>query len=116
MDQDVLTLLLARGLSVERIARRFGRHPSTVAYWMAKYGLEAPGHDKHAAKGGIARERLEEYVAAGMTIAEIAETVGLSKSTVRHWLRRYELRDAQQGGRARCRGSRVAKRRAGQID
>ncbi|MGZ6617695.1 MAG: helix-turn-helix domain-containing protein, partial [Solirubrobacteraceae bacterium] len=31
MDKDSLTLLLAQGVSVEEIGRRFNRHPSTVA-------------------------------------------------------------------------------------
>src|SRR6185437_3362115 len=66
MDRGSLALLLAQGVSVEEIGRRFNRHPSTIAYWMAKFGLEAPNRDKHAAKGGIERERLEELVAAGM--------------------------------------------------
>jgi transposase len=92
MDRDTLTTLLARGLSVEKIARRFGRHPSTVSYWMAKYGLEAPNREKHAAKGGIERAALEGLVARGFSIAEIATEVALSKATVRHWLRRYDLR------------------------
>jgi transposase len=112
MDRESLTLLLARGLSVEKIAQRFGKHPSTVSYWMAKYGLEAPNHEKHAAKGGIARERLEEYVAAGMTIAEIADAVGLSKATVRYWLRRHDLRTRAT---ARVAVERAA-REAGQAD
>ena len=98
MDRDSLTTLLARGLSVEKIARRFGKHPSTVSYWMEKYGLEAPNREKHAAKGGISRERLEELVAAGMTIAEIAAEVGLSKTTVRHWLGRYGLKTRNKVG------------------
>ena len=34
-----------------------------------------------------------------MSIAEIAEEVGLSKGTVRHWLRRYGLRTSNQSGR-----------------
>jgi transposase-like protein len=72
MDRDSLTALLTQGLSVEKIAARFGKHPSTVSYWMAKYGLEAPNRAKHAAKGGIERGRLEELVGDGMTIAEIA--------------------------------------------
>ena len=92
MDRDSLITLLARGLSVEKIARRFGKHPSTVSYWMEKYGLEAPNREKHAAKGGISRGRLEELVAAGMSITEISDTVQLSKGTVRHWLTRHGLR------------------------
>jgi transposase-like protein len=41
MDEDSLKVLLARGLSVEEIGRRYERNASTVAYWMRKYGLEA---------------------------------------------------------------------------
>jgi transposase len=98
MDRDSLKLLLAQGLSVEKIAGRFGKHPSTVSYWMDKHGLVAPNREKHAAKGGIERGRLEQLVEAGMTIAEIADQVSLSKTTVRHWLRRYELKTQNRVG------------------
>ena len=92
MDKESLQLLLAQGLSVERIALRFGKDPSTISYWMKKYRLQSPFAQKHAAKGGIERERLEELVGEAMTTAEIADAVGLSKGTVRHWLRVYGLR------------------------
>ncbi len=98
MDKDSLRLLLAQGLSVEKIAQRFGKHPSTVSYWMNKHGLVAINREKHVAKGGIERERLEELVDAGMTIAGIGEAVGLSGTTVRYWLRRYGLRTKNRVG------------------
>jgi transposase-like protein len=91
MDGESLRLLLGQGLSVEKIARRFGKDPSTVAHWMHEHGLESPHRDKHAPKGGIERERLEALVEEGRTIVEIAEAVGLSKTAVRHWLRKYDL-------------------------
>jgi transposase len=91
--------MLGRGLSIEAIARRFGKHPSTVSYWMKKYGLAAPGRKKHQAKGGIERDVLAGLVERGMTIAEISTEVGLSKATVRHWLRRYGLRTRNARGR-----------------
>jgi transposase len=102
MDRGSLELLLGQGSSVERIAKRFGKHPSTVSYWMAKHGLEAVNREKHAARGGIERERLEALVEAGMTIAQIARACGLSKATVRHWMGRYGLRteNARTGGAA----------------
>jgi transposase len=103
MDRDSLTALLARGLSVEKIAQRFGKHPSTVSYWMEKYGLEAPNRDKHAAKGGIARERLEEFVDVGMSITELAAELNRSKTTVRHWLEKYGLQTLQARRRTRYR-------------
>lgn len=92
MDKESLRLLLSQGMSVERIARRFGRHPSTVSYWMRKHGLEAPNREKHAAKGGIARDELTGMVEAGLSIAGLAGHFGCSKATVRHWLTRYGLR------------------------
>jgi transposase len=91
MDRDSLAVLLSQGLSVEKIGKRFGKDPSTVSYWMKKFGLEAPNRTKHAAKGGIEREELERLVGAGLSIAQIASAVGLSKGTVRHWLCRYGL-------------------------
>jgi transposase-like protein len=99
MEKESLELLLGQGVSVERIAKRFGKDPSTVSYWMAKYGLEAVGREKHSAKGGIERERLEGLVEAGMTIAEIAAELALSKGTVRHWMKQYGLRTQNSRGR-----------------
>jgi transposase len=109
MEESSLTQLLAQGLSVEKIAQRFGKHPSTVSYWMKKYELVAPNREKHAAKGGIARERLEELVQAGRTIAEIGAELELGKATVRYWLRKYGLRTAaarraEAGAEARAAG------------
>ena len=56
MDRESLEALLGEGLSVEKIAPRFGKHPSTVSYWMAKHGLEATGRDKHSATGSPASD------------------------------------------------------------
>ena len=86
MDRESLRLLLAQGVSVEEIGRRFAKSPATVSYWLKKFGLEAPNREKYAAKGGIERERLDEFVGRGLSIAEIAAEIGLSKTTVRHWL------------------------------
>jgi len=79
MDRASLQQLLGRGLSLAEIGKRFGRHESTVAYWVQKYGLEAVNRDAHAARGGLPREELERLIGAGMTIAELAETVGRSR-------------------------------------
>jgi transposase-like protein len=109
VDKESLALLLADGVSVEKIAKQFGKDPSTVSYWMKKHGLEAPNRDKHAAKGGIERDVLEPLVEAGMTIAEIAEAVRRSKGTVRHWMRKYGLRTKNASGRESAEGSRAAR-------
>ena len=92
MDREALRVLLEQGESVERIAARFRRHPSTVAYWIAKHGLVANGQQRHAARGGLDREQLEALVEQGLSITEIAAAVERSKATVRHWLKKYGLR------------------------
>jgi transposase-like protein len=74
--------------------------------------LVSPCRDKHAAKGGIEREVLEELVHEGTTIAEIAAELGVSKATVRHWLRRYGMR-TQNGAGTRRPGVASAAREAG---
>jgi IS30 family transposase len=109
MDKESLRLLLAQGVSVEKIAERFARHPSTVAYWMKKHGLKAPNGEKHAAKGGIERDVLETYLDAGMTIAEIAESVGQSRTAVSYWLGRYGLKTQRSHGADAREQTRIAR-------
>jgi transposase len=102
MDRGSLEQLLGQGMSLAEIGRRFGKDPSTVSYWLDKHGLQAVGSDKHSSKGGLEREALESLVKSGSSLADIAQTVERSKATVRHWLRRYDLRThAPQG--APCR-------------
>lgn len=102
MEREDLERWLGEGRSFEAIAREVGRHPSTVASWARKYGLASPHAQKHAAKGGLREDELRELVALDLTVAEIAETVGRSPTTVRHWLAFYGLRttDAARGRRA----------------
>ncbi|MGH2894374.1 MAG: helix-turn-helix domain-containing protein [Solirubrobacteraceae bacterium] len=106
MDRESLAQLLDRGVSVERIAQRFGKHPSTVAYWMGRYGLVAPNREKHAPKGALGRKRLEELVAVDASIATMAEVLQRSPTTVRHWLAKYGLETQRT---ARLKASRAAK-------
>src|SRR5690349_10676022 len=91
MDADWLASQLSAGRSIESIAREVGRSPSTVGYWVQKHGLTSLHAPKHAARGGIARETLEPLVAAGLPIRAIAAELGVSYTTVRHWLKRHEL-------------------------
>jgi excisionase family DNA binding protein len=92
MDAAILESYLRRGLSLERIAVLTGRHPSTIGYWVKRHGLSAVHRDRHAAKGGITRDALAALVDDGLSTREIADRLGLSQSTVRHWLRKHKLR------------------------
>jgi AcrR family transcriptional regulator len=43
----------------------------------------------------MTRDQLQQFVARGMSVREIAEEAGLAQSTVRHHLRRHGLRTAR---------------------
>ncbi len=91
MDRAQLTADLAAGRSIESIARESGRAPSTVAYWVNKYGLTSSHAPRHAARAGIPRDRLQALVEEGLSIRQIAARCDVSATTVRHWLQRYGL-------------------------
>ena len=91
MEAAWLAQQLEAGRSIESIARETGRAPSTVAYWVNKHGLVSRHAPRHRAKGPIARERLEALVQAGRSIREIASELSVSASSVRHWLKKYDL-------------------------
>lgn len=109
MDRDSLELLLAQGLSLADIGRRFGRSESTVAYWVKKHGLEAVNHEKHRARGGVALDELQPLVEAGASIAMIARELGRGNGTIKYWLRHYGLRTTGQRGPDDGRSTRAAK-------
>jgi hypothetical protein len=91
VDRGWLEEQLAAGRSIESIAREVDRDPSTVSYWIHKHGLVSSHAERHAARGGIGRDALEDLVAEGLSIRQIANRLALSYTTVRHWLRRHGL-------------------------
>lgn len=92
MQKELLEECLAEGMSLEAIGKRVGKHESTVSYWLKKHGLVAARAEKHGAKGAPSKEELERLLAAGLSLREIAERMDRSFSTVRHWMRKYELK------------------------
>jgi transposase-like protein len=91
VDRGWLEEQLAAGRSIESIAREVDRDPSTVSYWVKKHGLSSTHAERHAARGGIERELFTAIVACGLPVRDMAEAMGVSPTTVRYWLRRYEL-------------------------
>jgi excisionase family DNA binding protein len=91
MDRGLLERYLEQGLSLPQIGRLVNRDPSTVGYWVQKYGLIANGRDKYAPRGGLTRQQLEPLVEQRLTLRQIAEQLNVSISTVRRWLKRHGL-------------------------
>ena len=91
MERGRLKGYLAQGLSLEQIGTLEGKHPSTISYWLGKHGLRANGAERHSPKGAIDRESLSHLVGRGLSLSEIGAEVGRSITTVRYWIRRYDL-------------------------
>jgi transposase len=92
MQKDWLEARLAEGRSIESIAHEVGKHSSTVGYWVKKHGLASSHAERHGARGGLERGRLEELVRRGLSSRQIAREVGRSQATVNHWLKQHGLR------------------------
>jgi transposase len=109
MEKEFLEECLAEGMSLEAIGEKVGRHESTVSYWLKKHGLVAAQAEKHAAKGAPSKFELEELLAAGLSLREIARRLDRSLATIRHWMGRYELQTNPRRRRGPDSGEREAR-------
>lgn len=91
MDREDLEHFLAEGMSLAEIGARVGRSPSTVSYWLNKHGLEPVNRERYASRGGIDRLTLERLISDGLSLRAIARELNLGLSTVRHWVKKYDL-------------------------
>ena len=111
MTKEFLEECLAEGLSLDQIAARAGKHPSTVRYHLKRHGLRAVHHEANSPRGSaISKAHLEALLSEGASLREIAEDLGLSVSTVRYWLSKHSLAPSGVG---RARVETTAARRAG---
>lgn len=91
MDKDLLERCLADGMSLPEIGRLVKRDPSTVGYWVKRFGLVANGASRYAPKGPLDEERLKALVERGLTVNQIAAELLVSTNRVRYWIKRYDL-------------------------
>jgi transposase len=96
MEKQFLEACLGQGMSLKAIGREIGKHPSTVGYWVKKYGLTTAGSSRHAPKGGLGKEQLARLVKEGLTIREIGEQLDRGVGTGRLWMSRYGLCTARR--------------------
>jgi transposase-like protein len=114
MRREDLERFLEAGLSLEAIGRQVHHHPSTVSYWIKKYGLTANGASKYGLKPSLDRDALRALVAEGLSVATIAQRLGVTPGRVRRALRSAGLNTRQGSNRvlaraALARGDRVAR-------
>lgn len=101
VDRETLKAMLAEERSLAEIGQALGRHPSTVAYWVRKHGLEAANRDRHLPRSGLPADALRAMVDDGATQREMAAEFGVSQATVKHWLMKLGLRSRNGPGRRR---------------
>lgn len=70
-----------------------------MGYWVKKHGLTANGKVRYAPRGGTSKVELEQLIASGMTINQIAAHLEISESTVNYWLRKHGLKTCRGHGR-----------------
>jgi IS30 family transposase len=92
MEKRFLEDCVAKGMSLDAIGAAAKRDPSTVSYWLKKHGLVAAHAEKTSARGAPEVADLELLLTAGLSLREIAQRLDRSLGTIRHWMRRYELR------------------------
>jgi transposase len=100
-ERTWLAEALSAGRSIESIAGEVERDPSTVAYWARKHGLESAHADRHARRTPLTRDSLAALVADDLTVREIAGRLQRSATTIRYWLRRYDLHTTPAARRGR---------------
>ena len=106
MEREWLAQQLAIGRSIESIARERSHEPSTVAYWINRFGLCSAQTSPAASRGAIDRSTLEALVHRGLSIRDIAAELEVSVGSVQYWLRKHGLRT--QPARYRRRNASVA--------
>lgn len=91
MDRDRLERYLEEGLSLSEIGTLEGRHPSTVGYWLKQHGLTT-SRAEHGQRVDLDEFELRELASEGLTLAQIAERLGTSQSTIKRRLHRLGIR------------------------
>lgn len=99
MQRAFLIELLDEGLSIDRIAARAGRSPSTISYWLKRHGLKANGAEKYGRKPPLTKEALTALASEGLSVPAIAERLSCTPSLVRYWLDRHGLKSRQASNR-----------------
>jgi transposase len=115
MERDFLEAQLAEGRSLEYIGALVGRDPSTVSYWLKKYRLNAAHRGKHLSRGGLSRDVLEQQIAKGLSVREMADALDVSVSTVRYWFGRHGLRTLAAERREQARAAHAAESERAQL-
>lgn len=89
------------GMTMEELANKFGVSHGTIQYWLNKHNIEkrdTGGYDKnkdYKNKSWLKGEYLEKEKSA----IEIAKECDVSKSTIQHHLKKFDIESRSPGGK-----------------
>lgn len=79
------------GLSIEKIAIRFGCSPTKAHYWLVKYGVKRRKEYKKGLK--LDKELLEDlYIKKKMSLNGIADRFNCNGANILYWLKKYDIK------------------------
>ena len=88
-------------LSTTEMADLADCDPSTIQYWMDKFGFDrrSMSNAKTESKPYTDGEWLEtKYIKEGYSTSKLAEICECTRSTIRFWLKRYDIKTRPRGG------------------
>ena len=83
--------------SSERIAKLFGVKPSTILWWMRKFGIPRRSYSeanvlRYMRKPSVSSEKLRGlYLTEKKSTRQIAKQLGIAQTSVRRWMSRYGI-------------------------
>lgn len=94
-DEDLLKqLYVEQELTQQQIAAKLGCNRRTIHNWMQEFGIESreqgPANPTEPHQKREVLERL--YVEQGLSMGEVGDRLGVSRSTIAHWLDRHNLK------------------------
>ena len=81
---QILREFFAEGGTISEAIKRFNLSPTTLYQWIKKYNLKTQNKISHEKM----KESIEKFMALKLSLAEMAEEIGLAKVTIARYIRK----------------------------
>lgn len=110
MDKNELTILVNNNYSIYKIAKDLGKSPTTIRYWLKKFGLKTK-----TVKKTWSEKKLIEVLPRAETISDILVALGLqvrpgNYRTIQSYIKKMNLDISHLKGNKVSRGGKIGRR------
>jgi transposase-like protein len=97
LADELNELYWLKNKSSEHIAKVFGVKPSTILWWMRKFGIPRRPYSeanilRYLREPPVSSEKLRElYLIEKKSTRQIAKQLGMAQTSVRRWMTRYGI-------------------------